>query len=105
MSSGKEKLPRKRKISNTKMYNIFVGVYVTVAVKDLLGIGNNSKDVKFANLMVGGILLEECDSFIYLGSADGINAAIPKNQVVGIFVDVDEIMDPEESIPPGTIKQ
>jgi len=84
------------------MYDIFIGSYITVAIKDLLGM--NEKNSKFANLMIGGLLLEECDTYIYLGSNGEITTAIRKDQIIGIFLDSDGLVQ-EEEIPLGTIRQ
>jgi len=103
MSSGKGKSQKRRKTSNSKMYDVFVGSYVTVAVKDLLGL--NSKESKFANLMIGGLMLDECETYIYLGSAQEVSTAIRKDQVIGIFVDTEGLVEESEEVPPGTIRQ
>lgn len=105
MSSGKGKSQKKRKTSNTKMYDTFVGTYVTVAIKDLLGIGSGNRESKFANLMIGGLLLDECETYIYLGAEDEVSTAIRKDQVIGIFVDTEGLAETDESIPPGTVRQ
>lgn len=108
MSLGKEKPQRKRKTSNSKMYDTFVGVYITVAIKDLLGTGGGGRETKFVNLMVSGLLLDECDTFVYLGSDDEnaeVTTAIPKTQIVGIFTDAESLEATAEEMPAGTIRQ
>jgi len=86
------------------MYKKFVGTFITVAVKDLIG-ASSERDMKIANMMLGGLLLDECETYIYLGEPDKINTAICKDQIIGIFTDVDEITEIDEKIPPGTVRQ
>lgn len=85
------------------MYHIFVGAYVTLAIKDLMG---NSQDNRFANLMIGGVLLDECEDYLYIGSEEEVVSAIKKEQVIGVFLEDSGIGGNKEyEIPPGTVRQ
>mgnify|MGYP003481009216 CR=1 FL=1 len=72
----------------SKIYDIFVGCQISVVVKV-----QNS-------LTITGILLDECTDYVYLGSTEEVNAAIPKDNIGVVLVESAEI-----EIPQGTIRQ
>lgn len=72
----------------SKIYSIFVGSQISVVIK-----GQNS-------LTITGILLDECAEYLYLGSPEEVNAAVPKDNIGAVLVEGTEI-----EIPKGTIRQ
>jgi hypothetical protein len=69
-------------VKTTKVFETFVGSYVSVAVKNMRA---NSKG-KIANLLLMGYLLDECETFFYLGETDKeVTVAVARTDVVAMM--------------------
>lgn len=63
----------------TFITNTFLGQQVTTVLKN---IKSNTGKGTIANLMFTGILLDECEDYLYLGNDDGdIHAAVKKTDI------------------------
>jgi len=89
MSSGQESKPKKRPKKSSLLYDIFVGTYVNIALKNIKG--GSSRPGKIANLMFAGYLLDEDEEYFYIGqTSDEVYAAVKKEEVAAIMLSDEE---------------
>lgn len=100
MNSEKGKRQKKRLIKSNIYFEVFIGSYINVILKNVKMRNPNSKNI--VNAMFAGILLETDDDNIYLGNDQGeINLALSKNDIAATFCEDNQI----EEIPFGTVRQ
>lgn len=66
----------------SRAYDIFVGTMVTLIVRGIKG----KESGKVTNIMLGGYLLDECDTYFYLGANSmEIHTAVNKRDVAAVI--------------------
>lgn len=100
MSSEKRKRSKKQP-QTSRIYEIFVGSYINIAVKSLK---NATSGGKISNLMIAGYFLDECEEYFYLGDNPGsVFAAVKKDDVASIMLSNEEVeLMNQIDVPEGT---
>lgn len=99
-----EKNVRQKKLPSTysRIFEEFVGNYVTIAVKSLKGDGGGKK---ITNIMLAGYFLDECEEYYYIGeNTSEIFAAVKKDEVATIMLGGEDHMT-DIDIPEGSVEQ
>ena len=88
----------KKETAYTRLFELFAGTYVTIAVKSLRGVTSSKK---ISNVMLAGYLLDECETFYYIGDTPTeVFAAVRRDDVISIMMGREGDMETVE-IPEG----
>lgn len=68
----------------SKVFKLFENQYVSLVMKNMRAQTSSSK---IANLLLAGYLVEECDTYFYLGEEEGsVTAAVKKDEVASVML-------------------
>lgn len=100
MNSENAKPKKKQQHNYSKVFEVFVGSTVTIMIRS----SNPNSESGISNMMFSGYLLDECNTFFYLGAeVDEIQAAINKSEIVSILAGEGVLSEEQDiDIPEGS---